>query len=217
MSAVESLQAIERCGVIAVIRGLETRAALEAATALYEGGITVLEVTVDTPGAYETIERLASSMQGKALIGAGTVLDPAAAVAAIQSGATFLFAPNLNEKVIEVANRHGRLAIPGVMTPTEMVKAAEAGAQAVKLFPANVLGPAFVRQVRAPLPHIPVIPTGGIGPDNAGAFIEAGAIAVGVGGGLLGDDVRAGRWHQVTDRAKALVAAVAAAKKSRKA
>lgn len=217
MSAVESLQAIERCGVIAVIRGLETRTALEAATALYEGGITVLEVTVDTPGAYETIERLASSMQGKALIGAGTVLDPAAAVAAIQSGAAFLFAPNLNEKVIEVANRHGRLAIPGVMTPTEMVKAAEAGAQAVKLFPAIVLGPAFVRQVRAPLPHIPVIPTGGIGPDNAGAFIEAGAIAVGVGGGLLGDDVRAGRWHQVTDRAKALVAAVAAAKKSRKA
>src|SRR5690606_13824537 len=117
-------------------------------------------------GAYETIERLASSMQGKAAIGAGTVLDPAAAVAAIQSGAAFLFAPNLNEKVIEVANRHGRLAIPGVMTPTEMVKAAEAGAQAVKLFPAIVLGPAFVRQVRAPLPHIPVIPTGGIGPDN---------------------------------------------------
>lgn len=217
MSAVESLQAIERCGVIAVIRGLETRAALEAATALYEGGITVLEVTVDTPGAYETIERLASSMQGKAAIGAGTVLDPAAAVAAIQSGAAFLFAPNLNEKVIEVANRHGRLAIPGVMTPTEMVKAAEAGAQAVKLFPANVLGPAFIRQVRAPLPHIPVIPTGGIGPDNAGAFIEAGAIAVGAGGGLLGDDVKTGRLHQVTGRAKALVAAVAAAKKSRKA
>src|SRR5690606_41021245 len=114
MSAVESLQAIERCGVIAVIRGLETRAALEAATALYEGGITVLEVTVDTPGAYETIERLASSMQGRALIGAGTVLDPAAAAAAIQAGAAFLFAPNLNEKVVEVANRHGRLAIPGV-------------------------------------------------------------------------------------------------------
>src|SRR5690606_28878931 len=149
--------------------------------------------------------------------GAGTVLDPAAAVAAIQSGAAFLFAPDLNEKVIEVANRHGRLAIPGVMTPTEMVNAAEAGAQAVKLFPANVLGPAFIRQVRAPLPHIPVIPTGGIGPDNAGAFIEAGAIAVGAGGGLLGDDVKTGRLRQVTGRAKALVAAVAAAKKSRKA
>lgn len=205
MSAVESLQAIERCGVIAVIRGLETRTALEAATALYEGGITVLEVTVDTPGAYETIERLASSMQGKALIGAGTVLDPAAAVAAIQSGAAFLFAPNLNEKVIEVANRHGRLAIPGVMTPTEMVRAAAAGAPAVKLFPASVLGPGFIKQVKAPLPHIPVIPTGGVDERNAADFIRAGAAAVGIGGSLLKDSVERGAFHEIAERARSLV------------
>lgn len=216
MQTLECLRYIEQSGLIAVIRGLEPNEALKTAEALFEGGVTVLEVTVDTPGAFESIEALVDSMKGKALIGAGTVLDPAIAAAAIRAGAAFLFAPNLNEDVIKTANRHGRMAIPGVMTPTEMVHAVEAGAQAVKLFPANVLGPGYVKQVRAPLPHIPVIPTGGIGPDNAGEYIKAGAIAVGAGGGLLGDDVAAGRFDRITARARELVAAVAAAKGARR-
>lgn len=208
----DCLKTIQHSGIIAVLRGLEPKAALATAAALYEGGISVLEVTVDAPRALESIEALVASMKGKALIGAGTVLDAASAAAAIRAGASFLFAPNLNEDVIETANRYGRMAIPGVMTPTEMTRAVEAGAQAVKLFPANVLGPGFIKQVRAPLPHIPVIPTGGIGPDNAGEYIKAGAIAIGAGGGLLGDDVAAGRFDRITERARELARVVAAAK-----
>lgn len=216
MHVVDCLNAIRQSGVIAVLRGLAPEQAIDAADALYQGGITVLEVTVDAPKALESVEALAQSMKGKALVGAGTVLDPASAIAAIRAGAAFLFAPNLNEEVIKTANRYGRMAIPGVMTPTEMVRAAEAGALAVKLFPANVVGPGFIKQVRAPLPHIPIIPTGGIGPDNAAEYIRAGAIAVGAGGGLLGDDVAAGRFDRITQRARELVSVVAAAKKEQK-
>lgn len=216
MHVVDCLNAIRQSGVIAVLRGLAPEQAIDAADALYQGGITVLEVTVDAPKALESVEALAQSMKGKALVGAGTVLDPASAAAAIRAGAAFLFAPNLNEEVIKTANRYGRMVIPGVMTPTEMVRAAEAGALAVKLFPANVVGPGFIKQVRAPLPHIPIIPTGGIGPDNAAEYIRAGAIAVGAGGGLLGDDVAAGRFDRITQRARELVSVVAAAKKEQK-
>lgn len=213
MQVLDSLAKIRESGVIAVMRGLDPEAAQKTADALYEGGITVLEVTVDAPKALETIETLAASMEGKALVGAGTVLDAATAAAAIRAGAAFLFAPNLNEEVVQTANRYGRMAIPGVMTPTEMVRAAEAGALAVKLFPANVLGPGYIKQVRAPLPHIPIIPTGGIGPENAADYIKAGAIAVGAGGGLLGGDVAAGRFDRITERARRLVTVVATAKK----
>lgn len=216
MQILECMAYIRQSGVIAVLRGLDPEAALKTADALYEGGITVLEVTVDAPKALESIEALCGAMKGRALVGAGTVLDAATAAAAIRAGAAFLFAPNLNEEVVKTANRYGRMAIPGVMTPTEMVRAAEAGALAVKLFPANVLGPAYIKQVRAPLPHIPIIPTGGIGPENAADYIRAGAIAVGAGGGLLGGDVAAGRFDRITQRARELVNVVAAAKKEQK-
>ena len=207
-----SLESIHASGVIVVLRGLETAVALRTAEVLYAVGIRVVEVTVDSPGALRTIEALTAELPNDALVGAGTVLDGAAATAAIQAGARFLFAPNLNAAVIRTANRYGRLAIPGVMTPTEMMQAAEAGAPAVKLFPANVVGSEFIRQVRAPLPHIPIIPTGGISEQNVAEFIRAGAFAVGVGAGLLKDDPQNGRYDAVKQRALRLVERVAEAR-----
>lgn len=201
----KGLDVIAESGLIAVVRGLAPQAAVETAKALYDGGVRVLEITVDSPGALETIERVSQAMGDATLVGAGTVLDAPSAVGAIRAGARFLFAPNLNPDVIVAANRYGRLAIPGVLTPTEMVRAVEAGALAVKLFPANVVGPAFIKQVRGPLPHIPIIPTGGISAENAADYIRAGAIAVGVGGSLLGNDAEEGRFEQIAERARELV------------
>lgn len=211
-SRANSLQAIGASGIVLVIRGLEPSLARRTAQVLYEVGIRVIEVTVDTPGALETIAFLAAQMPKDAVIGAGTVLDGATAAMAVHAGARFLFAPNLNLEVVRTANRYGCLAIPGVMTPTEMTQAAEAGAPAVKLFPASVVGAEFLRQVRSPLPHIPIIPTGGINEQNVAEFFDAGAFAVGVGSGLLKDDPEHGRWDAVIERAARFVACVAQAR-----
>lgn len=205
MSALESLLAIRESGLVAVMRKMEVETCVRTAEALCEGGIRVLEITVDAPRAAEMIYAVSTALKGRALVGAGTVLDAEAAVAAVQAGAAFLFSPCLNPDVIRAANRYGRVAIPGVMTPTEMVQAAAAGAPAVKLFPASVVGPAFIKQVRAPLPHIPIIPTGGIDERNAAEYIRAGAMAVGIGGSLLGDAVERGAFHEITERARRLV------------
>lgn len=205
MSACESLSAIRESGLIAVMRGMEVKTCIQTAQALWKGGIRVLEITVDAPRAAEMIAQVSEALRGRALVGAGTVLDAEAAVAAIQAGAAFLFSPSLNREVIRAANRYGRVAIPGVMTPTEMVQAATAGAPAVKLFPASVVGPGFIKQVKGPLPHIPIIPTGGVDERNAAEYIRAGAMAVGIGGSLLGDSVQRGTFEEITARARRLV------------
>ena len=205
MSIVESMQSIGESGLIVVMRGLDAELGVRTAEVLYDAGVRVIEVTVDSPGALETIAKLSRSLAGKALFGAGTVLDEASAVAAISAGAQFLFAPNLSRDVIAAALRYGRTAIPGVFTPSEMVRAVEWGAPAVKLFPASVLGPEFVRQVRAPLPHVRVIPTGGVGEKNVAEYIKAGAFAVGVGASLIGDLPRRGEWDELARRASTLV------------
>jgi len=205
VSIVQSLQSIGDSGLIVVMRGLDADLGVRASEVLYEAGVRVIEVTVDSPGALETIRVMSRSLAGKALFGAGTVLDEASAVAAISAGAQFLFAPNLNREVIAAALRYGRVAIPGVFTPTEMVSAAEWGAPAVKLFPANALGPDYVKQVRAPLPHIPIIPTGGVGENNVAEYVKAGAFAVGVGASLIGDLPQKGDWDELARRASTLV------------
>lgn len=204
----DALQIIGNSGLIAVLRGFDPETSIKTAEALVAGGVRVLEVTVDSPGALEAIEALSAHLGEDGLVGAGTVLDAETAVLAMRAGARFLFAPNLNEAVIDAALRYGRIAIPGVMTPTEMVRAAQAGAPVVKLFPASIVGPDFIKQVRGPLPHIPIIPTGGIDEHNAVDYIRAGAIAVGAGGGLLGRDVQEGRFDRITERARQLVATI---------
>jgi 2-dehydro-3-deoxyphosphogluconate aldolase/(4S)-4-hydroxy-2-oxoglutarate aldolase len=182
---VENLQRIFNSGIIAVIRGARPEKVRRIAQALAQGGVEVLEVTVDSPGALGTIEQVAQQQEG-ALVGAGTVLDPETARAAILAGAQFIFTPTLDVRVIEMANRYDRVVIPGAMTPTEILAAYQAGALAVKVFPAQVLGPAFIRQVRGPLGHIPMIPTGGVDEGNVADFIAAGAAGVGIGGALVG-------------------------------
>ncbi|NLN19303.1 MAG: bifunctional 4-hydroxy-2-oxoglutarate aldolase/2-dehydro-3-deoxy-phosphogluconate aldolase [Firmicutes bacterium] len=205
-SALSHLQRIERSGVIAVMRGMQADTVLQVARALKAGGIDILEVTVDAPGALRMIEKVTAELGNEALIGAGTVLDPETARAAISAGAQFIFSPTLNTEVIEMANRYGKAVIPGVMTPTEIVQACSAGASAVKIFPAGILGPSYLRQIRGPLPQIPLIPTGGIGAENAAAFIHAGAMAVGVGGALVDlKAISAGHFDIITEKAKELV------------
>jgi 2-dehydro-3-deoxyphosphogluconate aldolase/(4S)-4-hydroxy-2-oxoglutarate aldolase len=210
---VENLQRIFKSGIIAVIRGAQPEKVQRIALALGQGGVEVLEVTVDSPGAMDTIEQVSQNQEG-ALVGAGTVLDAETARTAILAGAQFIFTPTLDVRVIEVANRYDRVVIPGVMTPTEMLAAYQAGALAVKVFPAQVLGPDFIRQVRGPLGHIPMIPTGGIDEGNVIDFIAAGAAGVGIGGALVGrkaiedDDyegiaAKARRFVQLVQKARA--------------
>lgn len=201
-------QLIESCGVVAILRS-PGGDILQITAALQEAGVKAVEVTIDTPGALRTIELLRDTFKEIA-IGVGTVLDPETAATAIDAGAQFIVTPTLNVRTVEMANRHDRLIIPGVFTPTEILTAFEAGAAAVKVFPATSLGPDFIRQVRAPLPHIPLIPTGGINLDNVAEFIQAGSTAVGLGSSLIGrsDNDPA----QITAHAKKIVQAVAQAR-----
>lgn len=184
MNRFQVLQRITDCGVVAILRS-PGGDVVEIAAALREAGVEALEVTIDTPEALSMIEKLRSTFDDLA-IGVGTVLDPETAKAAIGAGAQFIVTPTLDVKTIEMANRYDRLIIPGVYTPTEILTAFQAGAPALKLFPAVSLGPEYIRQVRAPLPQVPLIPTGGVNLENAAAFIKAGAAALGLGSSLIG-------------------------------
>lgn len=200
------LEKLRESGVIAVVRRIPREQVEEVADSLVRGGITALEITVDSEDAFATIKRLSRRLQGRAVVGAGTVIDGEAAAAAIKSGADFLFSPSLHLDVIRAAARHGKISVPGVMTPTEMINAIEWGADLVKLFPAASLGPAYLQAVKAPFPHIPVIPTGGIDEGNAASFIRAGATALGIGGTLLDrKTIAAGDYAQVEKAAKTYV------------
>ncbi|HZG85365.1 bifunctional 4-hydroxy-2-oxoglutarate aldolase/2-dehydro-3-deoxy-phosphogluconate aldolase [Paenibacillus sp.] len=172
-------------GIVAVIRGVPAERVPDVARALRNGGVRTLEVTAGTPGAMALIERLAAELGGDVLVGAGTVLDAETARAAILSGARFIFSPTVHAPTIAAAKRYGVVSIPGAMTPTEIVSAYERGADLIKVFPASVLGPRFFSDVRGPLPHIPLMPTGGVDASNLAAYVQAGAAAFGVGGSLL--------------------------------
>lgn len=172
------------------------------AMAIAAGGIRIIEIAFTTPKAASAIERLADHEDGL-LIGAGTILDESSAAAAIAAGARFLVSPGLFPDVIQTGNRNGVPTLPGVSTVTEAVAALEAGADMLKLFPASVLGTGFLSAVRPVLPHVAFVPTGGINVTNAGDWLDAGAVAVGVGGALT-----AGTPADVTERARSLVASL---------
>lgn len=182
----EVLARIERTGVIAVIRAGSVDEARRLVRAVRDGGIDVVEVTFTVPGAPDLIRELASDAGGALVVGAGTVLTADQAHEALDAGAGFIVSPGLSVEVVRVAIASGVAVIPGCMTVTEILAALEAGADAVKLFPAGVLGPGFVRAVRGPLPRVKLIPTGGVGPHNAAEWLRAGCLAVGVGGELTG-------------------------------
>lgn len=182
----EALAKILEEGVIPVIRVSSAQEAWEVSKAIKEGGVSVLEVTMTVPGAMDVIKEVSQKFGKEVLLGAGTVLDPETARAALINGAQFLVSPSLNLEVIKVSNRYSAVVIPGALTPTEILTAWEAGADLVKVFPiAQVGGPAYIKALQGPLPHIPLVPTGGVNLQNAGEFIKAGAAAIAVGGELV--------------------------------
>ena len=191
--------------IIAIIRHLGAKDAEALCEALYKGGIRLAEITFDPAGTIpaeetaKTISVLREKFAGKMLIGAGTVLDMDYARIAIGAGAEFIISPNTDPDVIRYTKECGRVSIPGAMTPTEVVSAYRAGADFVKVFPSDTLGLKFIKALRAPLPHIPLIPTGGINTGNIADFLSAGAAAVGIGSNLSRNDlVKAGRLDEIT-------------------
>jgi 2-dehydro-3-deoxyphosphogluconate aldolase / (4S)-4-hydroxy-2-oxoglutarate aldolase len=193
---------------IGVIRVQTAAGLFQLAQALLQGGLSCVEVTMTTPGALRAIEEASDKLEG-VLIGAGTVLDAPTARQAILAGAQFLVTPTVKPDVIEMAHRYGVVVIAGAMTPTEILTAWELGADMVKVFPADVLGPGYLKAVHGPLPQIPLVPTGGITAENAGAFIKAGAAVVCAGSWLVDKKaVAEGRYQVLTERASQLVEAV---------
>jgi 2-dehydro-3-deoxyphosphogluconate aldolase/(4S)-4-hydroxy-2-oxoglutarate aldolase len=177
----EITQAVVRQGIIAIIRTGDTESALKAAVPLLDAGLTSLELPLTNPGALDAIRRLRADFPS-AVIGAGSVLDEASAVAAVRAGAQFLVAPNLELSVIRAGHRYGAAVLPGAATVTEVIQAMEMGADAVKVFPAPT--PQWVKDVLAVLPHAPLVPTGGVAPADVPAWLAAGAVACGVGSAL---------------------------------
>lgn len=205
----ENLASIKACGVVAVLRADRPDALVQVAQAIGRGGIGAVEITMTTPGALDVIRECANRLGDEILLGAGTVLDPETARAAIMAGAEYIVTPTLNPDVITLCRRYDTVIIPGALTPTEILSAWECGADIVKVFPATAVGPRYFKDVKAPLPQIDLMPTGGVDLDNAGDFIRAGACAVAVGGNLVDKaTVAAGDWHVLTDTARKYVDAV---------
>ena len=177
--------AIERAGVVAVIRMKEPAKVRAVVDAIAGGGVRALEVTMTVPGAVDLIRELAPAMPAGFLFGAGTVVDAETAERVIDAGAQFVVSPVFRREVIAACHRHDVPVMPGCFTPTEILAAWDSGADIVKVFPATALGPGYIKDVRAPLPQVKLMPTGGVTLDNAGEWIRAGAVAVGVGSALL--------------------------------
>lgn len=209
----ECLQAIEKTGIIAVLRKQNIDTLKEVIKYLKAGGINIFEITLDTPGALKAIEEI-KQKDKDIILGAGTVLDGETARAAILAGADFIFAPNLNYDVIKVSKRYGKVVIPGVMSPTEIMNAYEAGGDIVKIFPAGVLGPEYIKSVRGPLGHVPMMPTGGVTLENAGDYIKAGVIAIGIGGELVDKEaIERGELIKLEEKAKSFINTVKEARR----
>ena len=208
--------AAEEAGIVAVIRIKEPERLKAVVDAIAEGGIRVLEVTMTVPGAVELIAELAPRMPAGFLLGAGTVVDAATAGRVIDAGARFIVSPVYRQEVIDASHKRGIAFMPGCFSPTEILTAYECGADIVKVFPATALGPQYVKDIRAPLPQLKLMPTGGVTLDNAGDWIRAGAVAVGVGSALVDTKaIEAGRFDVITDNARRVVASVAAARSVR--
>ncbi|MFZ4877131.1 bifunctional 2-keto-4-hydroxyglutarate aldolase/2-keto-3-deoxy-6-phosphogluconate aldolase [Janthinobacterium sp. Mn2066] len=200
-------QGIVQRRMVGIVRAGSADIALGIAEACIAGGITALEVAFTTPGTLDVIRTLRQRHGDGVLLGAGTVLDPETARLAILAGAQFIISPGLNVDTIRLCQRYQVLAMPGVMTPTEIVTALEAGADIIKIFPAEMFGPAYIKALGAPLPHAPLMPTGGVTVDNLGEWFASGALVVGIGSSLSGPGA-SGDFAAVEARARAFVAAM---------
>ena len=202
--------------MIPVVRATTADEAMRAIDAIREGGISVLEITMTVPGAIKLIEEVAKRYENEALVGAGTVLDPETATACVESGARFIVSPALNLETIACCRRLDIAVMPGALTPTEVVQAWNAGADFVKVFPAGAVGgPGYLRSLKAPLPQIELVPTGGVSLKTAADFIRAGAAALGVGADLVDiKAIREGQSALITERAKQFIEIVREARAS---
>ena len=206
-------EAIADNGLVAIVRLDDLSAAVPVTETLLRGGVKSIEFTFTNPLAGRAIEHVRLAMGESANVGAGTVLDPETARIAILSGAEFVVTPTLNLATIELCNRYGVPTVIGAFTPTEILTAWQAGASYVKVFPATVGGPQYLKDVRGPLPQVKLIPTGGVNIDNAAAFIRAGASAIAVGSNLVDAPTVSGeRWAELEERARQFEQAVLAAR-----
>ena len=209
------MEIIVRGGVVPIVRLPSLDRAEALAQALIEAGVTSFEVTLTSPGALETLhgllERLPSFADGTAAIGAGSIVSAAQAEAALDAGAQFIVTPVTYPEAIAVCVKRGAPIIPGALTPTEIQTAWDLGASAVKVFPAHHFGPVYLKDILAPLPHLKLVPTGGITPQNAADYIRHGAVALGAGSNLVNPKwVDAGDWQAIGDAGRAYLAAVQA-------
>jgi 2-dehydro-3-deoxyphosphogluconate aldolase/(4S)-4-hydroxy-2-oxoglutarate aldolase len=204
MSRSSTINAIVETGIVPVIRASSPEQALSACNAVLRGGITTLEITMTVPRAIRVMEKLADSLGDKVLLGAGTVLDGETARAALLAGAEFLVTPALRLDVIKIAHRYSKAVMPGALTPTEVLRAWEEGADFVKVFPCgNMGGPKYIRSLKAPFPHIQLIPTGGVNLENCVDFLLAGSSALGVGADLVDNKAMdAGKFEVLEDNAR---------------
>ena len=180
---------IRENGVISIMRAQSFGELIDAAEAIHAGGLSVIEVTMTTPNALSVITEARKRFRDEVLFGAGTVLDAETARSAILAGAEFIVAPTLSPMTVELCRRYSKVVIPGCLTPTEILKAWELGANFVKVFPADLGGPSYIKAILAPLPQILLIPTGGVTPETTGAFLKAGAAAVAAGSSLVSQDI----------------------------
>lgn len=195
--------------IIAIIRGANSKDVLNMAKALHEGGVNMLEITMNSPNALSAIEEITVELGDRVVVGAGTVLDSETARAAILAGAKFILSPTVDIETIKMAKRYGALSIPGAFTPTEILSAYENGGDIIKVFPAT-LGPSFIKDIRGPLPQIPLLPTGGIDLNNIREFMKAGAIGCCIGSALVNTqlEITDEYFAQLTEKARQFASAV---------
>lgn len=200
----DTLNTIINTKIVAIIRGADPKDVLSIVKALHEGGIRAVEIALNSPGALDSIKEVTSEMGTDMMVGAGTVLDPESARAALLAGARFILSPTLNLETIKMTKRYGAVSIPGAYTPTEILQAFEAGADIIKVFPASALGPGYFKDVHGPLSQIPLLPTGGVNLDNVRAYIEAGASGVAVASALVNtnEEVTDSYLRSLTEKAK---------------
>ena len=215
MTKEEQLKRLTETGVVAVIRTQDGDELVSICEALVEGGVVGVEITMTSPGATEAIYKASKVLKGKAIIGAGTVLDPETARVEMLAGADFIVSPILKKDVIALCRRYGKIVIPGAFTPTEILAAWETGADVVKIFPATKLGPEFIKDVKGPLPQVKLTPTGGISLKNLGEFLRAGAEFVGVGSALVSKRIVAEKdWAGLTRLAAEYIEAAQEARRN---
>jgi 2-dehydro-3-deoxyphosphogluconate aldolase / (4S)-4-hydroxy-2-oxoglutarate aldolase len=185
MSRLDVLQRILDCGIVAVVRSPHADQLVGVARALAEGGVYAIEITMTVPNALEVIREVSTELRGEIVLGAGTILDPETARAALLAGAEYVVAPTLNLEVIRLCRRYDKVVMPGAFTPTEILSAWDSGADIVKVFPADTGGPSYLKGILAPLPQLRLMPTGGVDLTTAAAFLRAGACCLGVGSALV--------------------------------